>query len=276
MTATSDSSRDRVRAALLESAELQKRTAEECTDSILAAADLMTEVFRSGGKILLCGNGGSAADCQHVATELVSRLTKEFERPGLPAVALTTDTSFLTAFANDCGFDGVFARQVQALGKPGDLLIAISTSGNSPNVIRAVEVASEAGLRSVSLTGKDGRLAGLVDVAISVPSTDTQHIQETHLAVEHILCELVELPTQLGHFVTIGNAETFQSGSDLGVELAAKLLPLALSLFLDLPELLFAPGLKPLPLLHQVSEGLGAPLLCHGHGSKARKPHPVC
>jgi D-sedoheptulose 7-phosphate isomerase len=127
-----------------------------------------------------------------MAAEFVSRLTKDFERPGLPAIALTTDTSFLTAYANDCGFDGIFARQVQALGRPGDVLLGISTSGNSPNVIQAVELARATGLRTVSLTGSGGRLGKLADVAIAVPNDDTQHIQETHLAVEHLLCLLVE------------------------------------------------------------------------------------
>ena len=127
-----------------------------------------------------------------MAAEFVSRLTKDFERPGLPAIALTTDTSFLTAYANDCGFEGVFARQVQALGRPGDVLIGISTSGNSANVIQAVELARGTGMKTVSLTGVGGRLAKIADVAIAVPSDDTQHIQETHLAVEHLLCLLVE------------------------------------------------------------------------------------
>ena len=166
--------------------------AETCTPAIAAAADEITEAFRNGRKLLLCGNGGSAADCQHMAAEFVSRLTKDFERPGLPAIALTTDTSFLTAYANDCGFEGVFARQVQALGRPGDALIGISTSGNSANVIQAMELARTTGLRTVALTGPGGRLAKLADVAIAVPSDDTQHIQETHLAVEHLLCLLVE------------------------------------------------------------------------------------
>jgi D-sedoheptulose 7-phosphate isomerase len=127
-----------------------------------------------------------------MAAEFVSRLTKDFERPGLPAIALTTDTSFLTAFANDSGFDGVFERQVQTLGRPGDLLIGISTSGNSPNVIRAVQCARTSGLRSVVLTGADGLVASMADVAISVPSTNTQHIQEAHVAIEHLICWLVE------------------------------------------------------------------------------------
>jgi D-sedoheptulose 7-phosphate isomerase len=174
------------------SAETKRRTAVACGDAILAAADLIARAFRAHAKVLICGNGGSAADCQHMAAEFVSRLTKDFERPGLPAIALTTDTSFLTAFANDCGFEGIFERQVQALGRPGDVLIGISTSGNSPNVLRAVRYARVEGLQSVVLTGARGQLAALADVAISVPSNDTQHIQETHLAIEHLICWLVE------------------------------------------------------------------------------------
>lgn len=189
---SADRPAERVLTHLRNSAEVKHRVAETCLDSILAAARLITDVFRSGGKVLLCGNGGSAADCQHMAAEFVSRLTKDSERPGLPAVALTTDTSFLTAFANDVGFEGVFARQVQALGKPGDLLIGISTSGNSRNVIHAVEVAHEAGMRTIVLTGSGGRLAEMADVAIAVPSGLTQYVQEAHLSIEHILCDLVE------------------------------------------------------------------------------------
>jgi len=180
------------RAYLRASADIKAQSADACADAIVAAADLVVQTFSAGGKVLLCGNGGSAADCQHMAAEFVSRLTKDFDRPGLPAIALTTDTSFLTAFANDCGFDGVFERQVQALGRPGDLLIGISTSGNSPNVVRAVKHARIAGLRSVVLTGAGGLLSTLADVAIAVPSTDTQHIQEAHLAIEHLICWLVE------------------------------------------------------------------------------------
>jgi phosphoheptose isomerase len=184
--------RETARLHLLQSAEIKRLIAEQCLDSILAVADVITETFLSGGKLLLCGNGGSAADCQHMAAEFVSRLSKDFERPGLPAIALTTDTSFLTAFANDCGFDGVFARQVQALGKPKDTLIGISTSGNSPNVIQAVEAAQTMKIRTIALTGKGGRLATMAHLAIAVPSTDTQYIQEAHLAIEHILCAIVE------------------------------------------------------------------------------------
>lgn len=184
--------RERAQKHLEESAEVKRRVAETCVDEIVAAAELIAATFRAGGKVLLCGNGGSAADCQHMAAEFVSRLTADFERPGLPAIALTTDTSFLTAFANDYDFEGVFERQVQTLGKPGDVLIGISTSGNSANVIRAVEAARAADMRTIVLTGSGGRLAGMANVSISVPSANTQHIQEAHLAIEHILCGLVE------------------------------------------------------------------------------------
>jgi D-sedoheptulose 7-phosphate isomerase len=182
----------KVQAHLLESAEVKRQISGKCIDSILAAAKLIADTFKSGGKVLLCGNGGSAADCQHMATEFVSRLTKDFERPGLPAIALTTDTSLLTAFSNDFSFEGVFERQVQTLGKPGDVLIAISTSGNSANVVNAVEAAREANMQTVVLTGDGGRLGRMADISISVPSANTQYIQEAHLTIEHILCELVE------------------------------------------------------------------------------------
>ena len=181
-----------VRSYLAESAEVKRLTAAACAEGIASAAYVIAEAFRSGGKLLLCGNGGSAADCQHMAAEFVSRLTKDFERPGLPAIALTTDTSFLTAYTNDCGYEGVFARQVQALGRARDVLLGISTSGNSANVIQAMELARGLGLKSVALTGAGGRLAKLADVAIAVPCEDTQHIQEAHLAIEHLLCLLVE------------------------------------------------------------------------------------
>ncbi len=184
--------RDRAREHLLASAELKRQVAEQCLDSILAAARLVADCFRSGDKLLLCGNGGSAADAQHVAAELVSRLSADFERPGLPALALTTDSSFLTAYANDYSFEGVFARQVQALGRAGDVLIGISTSGNSRNVVLAMEAAKAADMRTISLTGSGGRMAGMADVAIAVPSSDTQHVQEAHLAIEHMVCDLAE------------------------------------------------------------------------------------
>jgi len=180
--------RERLRLA----AAVNDAMAESASASIAAAADLITNCFRSNGKVLLCGNGGSAADCQHMAAELVGRLTNEKDRPGLPAIALTTDTSFLTAYPNDVGFDGVFARQVQALGSPGDILIAISTSGRSRNVLTAVEEARGKGLSIVGLLGEDGPLATAADIAIRVPTDDTQVIQQVHLAVEHLICHLVE------------------------------------------------------------------------------------
>jgi D-sedoheptulose 7-phosphate isomerase len=127
-----------------------------------------------------------------MATELVSCLTKDFERPALPAIALTTDSSFLTAFSNDTGFEGIFERQVQALGKTGDVLIGISTSGGSKNVIRAVKAAQASDMQTIAITGNGGSLLEITDVAISVPSGNTQYIQESHLAIEHLLCELVE------------------------------------------------------------------------------------
>ena len=177
---------------LLDSAEVKRQTAAKCAESIAKAADLIAGCFLSGDKVLLCGNGGSAADCQHMAAEFVSRFSKDLDRRALPAIALTTDTSFLTGFGNDFGFEGIFGRQVEALGSPGDVLIAISTSGNSPNVIRAVEAARKGSMITIALTGNGGRLSAIAEVPITVPSTDTQYIQEAHLAVEHIMCELVE------------------------------------------------------------------------------------
>jgi D-sedoheptulose 7-phosphate isomerase len=169
------------------------RVLETCEAQILAAADAIATSFRHGGKLLLCGNGGSAADCQHIAGELVSVLTQDFLRPALPAIALTTDSSILTASANDFGYGGVFERQVQALGRSGDVLLGISTSGNSENVLRAMTASRDAGMRGIALTGgTGGKLAVLADLVICVPATNVQHIQEAHLTVGHILCAIVE------------------------------------------------------------------------------------
>ncbi|UBF26008.1 D-sedoheptulose 7-phosphate isomerase [Kovacikia minuta CCNUW1] len=185
--------RSRVQTHLLESAEVKRQIVQQCTDSILLTAQILAETFRNGGKVLLCGNGGSAADCQHMAGELVNYLTKDFLRPGLAAIALTTDSSLFSAIANDCGLEHVFERQVQTLGRPGDALLGISTSGNSLNVIRAIEAAQALDMRTIGLTGGNGgKLADLAEVVIAVPSSNTQYIQEGHLAIEHILCELVE------------------------------------------------------------------------------------
>jgi len=175
------------------SIETKQRLVGRCTDEILAAAERIALCFHEGGKLLLCGNGGSAADVQHLAAEFVSVLTQSFIRPGLPAIALTTDSSILTASANDFGFEGIFARQVQALGRPGDVLIGLSTSGNSENVIRAIRYASEHEILTIALTGESGgKMAALASLAIRVPSSVTAHIQESHLMIGHILCDLSE------------------------------------------------------------------------------------
>jgi len=190
---TNDRLHDRMMSLLKKSAEVKLRVADRCGGEILAAAEVISECYRAGGKLLLCGNGGSAADCQHMAAEFVSRLTDSFDRPALGAIALTTDTSFLTAYANDRGYEGIFERQVEALGRPGDVLVAISTSGTSKNVRLAVELAREIGMKSIGLVGNAGRLGGGCDVTVAVPDDSTQHIQEAHLAIEHVICDLVEI-----------------------------------------------------------------------------------
>jgi len=181
----------RVRAILRESVAVKQALAEREAEAVARAATLCAASLRAGGKILLFGNGGSAADAQHLAAEFAGRLSRE--RPALPAIALTANTSELTALGNDYGFDHVFARLVQAHGHEGDVAIAISTSGNSPNVLAAVKEARERGLTTVGLVGKDGgKLAPLVDCAVVVPSDDTQRIQESHITIGHALCELVD------------------------------------------------------------------------------------
>lgn len=183
--------RERVRRVLHESAEVKRGLAEQAAAEIAAAGALLVETFQGGGRVLLFGNGGSAADAQHIAGELTGRFRRE--RAALPAIALTANTSDLTALGNDFGFEHVFARLVGAYGHEGDVALAISTSGNSPNVLEAVREARARGLRTIALTGRGGgKLAPAVDVAIVVPSDDTQRIQESHIAVGHALCELVE------------------------------------------------------------------------------------
>jgi D-sedoheptulose 7-phosphate isomerase len=167
--------------------------AERCGDSILAAAAAIVHSVREGGKLLICGNGGSAADAQHLATEFVSTLKVDRRRAAIPAVALTTDTSLLTAISNDYGFDEVFARQVEALGRAGDVLLGISTSGNSQNVVMAFEQARTQGLGTIALTGRSpGKLGPLADIEITVPSDETSHIQEAHIAIGQLIAFLVE------------------------------------------------------------------------------------
>ena len=166
---------------------LKERQAGEIKQLVKKAA----EVVRNGGTIFFCGNGGSAADSQHLAAELVGRY--ERERDALPAVALTVDTSVLTAIGNDYGFEDIFHRQLLGLGKAGDLLVAISTSGNSPNVLKAVETARQKGMFTAGLTGKGGgKLAGACDLAIVVPSNRTSRIQEAHIIIGHMMCQFVE------------------------------------------------------------------------------------
>lgn len=184
---------DRVHGYLLETSRTAARTAEACGEEILGATAAIVESLRAGGKVLLCGNGGSAGDAQHLATEFVSTLTVDRRRDAIAAIALTTDTSLLTAVSNDFGFEGVFARQVEALGREGDVLIGLSTSGNSLNVVRAFEQAKGRRMRTIALTGQDGgKLGPLADVEINVPSSETSHIQEAHIAVGQLIAFLVE------------------------------------------------------------------------------------
>jgi D-sedoheptulose 7-phosphate isomerase len=182
-----------IREQLLESAAVKTATIEACTPVLLEAAGMIEGTLHNRGKLLLCGNGGSAADAQHLAAELVIRLSHDVNRPGIPALALTTDTSVLTAGGNDIGFSNVFARQVEALGHPEDILLAISTSGNSENIVKAIETAKSRKVRTIGfLGGSGGRCAELVDLAVIVPSHNTQRIQETHITLGHILLEMVE------------------------------------------------------------------------------------
>jgi D-sedoheptulose 7-phosphate isomerase len=180
-----------VTASLREGADLRLKVAGNCGRQIVEAALLISDCLAAGGKLLLFGNGGSAADAQHLAAEFVGRFV--VERPGLAAIALTTDSSILTAVANDYGFEHVFARQIEALARPGDVAIGISTSGNSANVLAAMKQAANQNLKTIGLVGKDGgALARCVDLAITVSSTNTARVQECHIAIGHILCELVE------------------------------------------------------------------------------------
>jgi D-sedoheptulose 7-phosphate isomerase len=166
-------------------------TAEACSEDIAGFAEAAVACLNGGGKIMLCGNGGSAADAQHIAAEMTVKM--KAVRSPMAAVALTTNTSLLTAQANDLGFDTVFARQIESLANPGDMLVAISTSGNSPNILSAVDAARRVGIKVVGLTGKGGgALAGKCDIAVVVPSDDVPRIQEVHIAVGHLVCEYAE------------------------------------------------------------------------------------
>ncbi|QHE94469.1 phosphoheptose isomerase [Pandoraea fibrosis] len=185
---------ERIQQHFTDSVLTKEASRDALPEYIAAAADLMVEALSNGNKILACGNGGSAADCQHFAAELVGRF--ERERPELPAIALTTDSSILTAVGNDYNFDAIFSKQVRALGREGDVLLAITTSGNSSNVLAAIEAAHERDMHVIALTGKGGGkvndVLGELDVHICVPADRTARIQEVHLLTIHCLCDLID------------------------------------------------------------------------------------
>jgi len=184
---------DLVRKKLSEGLGVMEALAQDAAlhDVLIAAAEATAEALKSGNKLMVAGNGGSAADAQHLAAEFVCRLNQD--RPAMRAVALTTDSSSLTAVGNDYGFERIFARQIEALGKPGDVFMAISTSGNSPNILRALEVCREMGIGTIGLTGrKGGKMSPICDYCLNIPSDVTMYIQQAHLALEHIFCTIVE------------------------------------------------------------------------------------
>jgi len=183
--------RELVTKDLEESSAIKRKIARHLSNEIAQAARLILEAYKAGGKVLLIGNGGSAADAQHIAAELIGRF--KLERIGLPAIALTTNTSTLTALANDYGYETVFSRQLEALVTKKDILIAITTSGTSPNIIKGVEMARSNGATVIGLTGaQGGRMKELADITIQVPSVNTPRIQEAHITIGHIICHLVE------------------------------------------------------------------------------------
>ena len=186
-----DTALAQVTASLKEGADLRMKVAQECGPAIVQAAIAMTQCLRAGGKLLFFGNGGSAADAQHLAAEFVGRFM--LERRGLPALALTTDTSILTAVGNDYGFERVFSRQIEALGQAGDVAVGISTSGNSPNVIAGLKQAKSQHLKTIGMAGKDGGLLrDCCEIPLIVAWPNTARVQECHITIGHLLCELVE------------------------------------------------------------------------------------
>lgn len=183
--------KDTIVRELEESATIKRMMAENLAGMIADAAQIIVKAYRGGNKVLLAGNGGSAADAQHIAGELVGRLVKE--RKALPAIALTTNTSVLTSQANDCGYDTVFSRQIEALAEEGDVLIAITTSGTSENILKAIDTARSKHVTVIALTGEKGKkLRKLAELVIAVPSANTQRIQEAHITIGHIICRAVE------------------------------------------------------------------------------------
>ena len=184
---------EHAREHLAASAETKRAYAQDHAADLVTAGRWVAECFARGGKLMLCGNGGSAADAQHIAAEFTSVLTQDFPRKGLPAIALTTDTSFLTARGNDYGFDTIFSRQLEALGRPGDLLWAYTTSGNSKNVLAAPETARRLGIKTIGFTGRSGgKMRDMVDLALCVPADQTQYIQECHAAMGHVIVAIAE------------------------------------------------------------------------------------
>jgi len=176
-----------------DSIALKQRIKSELAEKIVKLGRILGDCLKRGGKILLCGNGGSAADAQHIAGELVVRLKSSSKRKALPAIALTVNSSVLTAAANDFGFEKVFSRQVEALGNKGDCLLAFSTSGKSSNVNSAIRSARKIGMKTLALSGKDGgEMSRISDFSIIVPSSETQRIQEVHILIGHIVCDLIE------------------------------------------------------------------------------------
>jgi D-sedoheptulose 7-phosphate isomerase len=182
---------NKIKAELKESIEIKEQVLKHLIPQIESAAKLMIDALKKKNKVLFFGNGGSAADAQHLAAELVGRYLKE--RKALPAIALTTDSSVITSWSNDYGFETLFSRQIEALGRKGDIAFGISTSGNSRNVIEGLAKAKELGLKTIGLLGCDGgRIADIVDLAITVPSRSTPRIQESHITIGHIICGLIE------------------------------------------------------------------------------------
>lgn len=180
-----------IKADLEESITVKKEVLKTLVPKIEEAAGMMIAALKNGNKVMFCGNGGSAADSQHLAAELIGRFKQN--RPALAAIALTTDTSIITALGNDFGFDTIFARQVEGLGKKGDILVGISTSGGSKNVVAAVKKSKELGVKTIALLGcGGGTLEKLVDLPLTVPSNNTPHIQESHITIGHVLCGLIE------------------------------------------------------------------------------------
>jgi D-sedoheptulose 7-phosphate isomerase len=180
-----------IKKAFQESTQLKDQFLKDSLGQIVKVVNVITASLKKGNKILLFGNGGSAADAQHLAAEFVNRFT--IERPPLPAIALTTDTSIITSIGNDYDFAQIFAKQIRAIGQPGDVAVGMSTSGVSPNVLRGLEIAKKMGLTTIGLTGRDGgQVAQVVDYCLNVPSSSVPRIQEVHITVGHVICQLVD------------------------------------------------------------------------------------